>query len=339
MVKIAVDAMGGDNAPYEIVKGSVQFINEYKDTKIYLFGDENAINEVLKNLTYNKELIEVRHTTEVITNDDKPMVAIKQMKDSSLVRALEMVKNGEADGVISAGSTGALLTGATIIIGRIKGVKRPTLAAIMPGRKGKYYLLADCGANVDSKAEYIAQYAVLGSIYMEKMMGIKSPRIGLVNVGTEEAKGDSLTKEAFELLKQEKINFIGNVEAREIPSVEADVVVCDGFVGNVILKLSEGLGKMFGDELKESLMSSLGGKIGAILSKKSLIGFKSKLDPAKVGGAPIIGLKGLAVKAHGNSKATAFYSGLKQCYDFIDKDITGEIANYFNQNETKTETE
>ncbi len=332
MVKIAVDAMGGDNAPSEIVKGAVKFSNEYKEAKLYLFGDESAINDVLKGLTYNKEAIVVNHTTEVITNDDKPMVAIKQKKDSSLVRALDMVKRGEADGVISAGSTGALLTGATIIIGRIKGVKRPTLAAILPGRKGKFYLLADSGANVDSKAEYIAQFAVLGSIYMEKMMGIQSPKVGLVNVGTEEAKGDSLTKEAFELLKLEKINFIGNIEAREIPDANVDVVVCDGFVGNVILKLSEGLGKMIGDELKDSLMSSLSGKIGALLSKNALNRFKGKFDPAKVGGAPIIGLKGLAVKAHGNSNSTAFYSGLKQCYDFVEKDITGEIASYFKEN-------
>ncbi len=335
MVKIAVDAMGGDNAPLEMVKGAVKFVNEYKDSKLFLFGDENKINEILKGLNYDKNLIEVRHTTEVISNEDQPMVAIKQMKDSSLVRALEMVKSGEADGIISAGSTGALLTGATIIIGRIKGVKRPTLAAIVPGRGGKYYLLADCGANVDSKAEYIAQYAVLGSIYMEKMMGIKAPKVGLVNVGTEDAKGDALTKEAFKLLKQEKINFIGNVEAREIPNVEADVVVCDGFVGNVILKLSEGLGKMIGDELKESLLKTTIGKVGALLSKNSLMEFKKKFDPARVGGAPIIGLKGLAVKAHGNSNEQAFYAGLKQCYDFVERDITGEISSYFNSSEEK----
>ncbi len=335
MVKIAVDAMGGDNAPVEIVKGAVRFVNEYKNAKIILFGDEKAVTDVLKGETFDASSIEVRHTTEVISNDDQPMVAIKQKKDSSLVRALDVVKQGEADGVISAGSTGALLMGATIIIGRIKGVKRPTLATIIPGAKGKFFLLADSGANVDSKPEYIAQFAVLGSIYMEKMMGIKSPKVGIVNVGTEEAKGDTLTKEAYELLKLEKINFIGNVEAREIPFVQADVVVCDGFVGNVILKLCEGLGKMFGDELKDSLFSSLGGKIGAIFSKNSLKGFKGKFDPAKVGGAPIIGLKGLAVKAHGNSNATAFYSGLKQCYDFVEKDITGAITEYFNDTEVE----
>ncbi len=333
MIKIAVDAMGGDNAPLETVKGAVKFVNEYKDTKLFLFGDENRINEILKGLKYDENLIEVRHTTEIISNEDQPMVAIKQMKDSSLVRALEMVKSGEADGIISAGSTGALLTGATIIIGRIKGVKRPTLAAIVPGRGGKYYLLADCGANVDSKAEYIAQYAVLGSIYMEMMMGIKNPRVGLVNVGTEDAKGDALTKEAFKLLKEEKINFIGNVEAREIPNIEADVVVCDGFVGNVILKLSEGLGKMIGDELKETLLKSTMGKIGALFSKNALMEFKGKFDAAKVGGAPIIGLKGLAVKAHGNSKEEAFYAGIRQCHDFIEKDITGEIRSYFSKSD------
>ncbi len=339
MIKIAVDAMGGDNAPVEIVKGTVKFINEYKDTKVILLGDENAINEVLKGESYNKESIEVVHTTEVISNDDKPMIAIKQKKDSSLVRAMDMVKRGEADGVISAGSTGAFYLGATIIIGKIKGVKRPTLAAILPGRKGKFFLLADSGASVDSKPEYIAQFAVLGSIYMEKMMGVNSPKVGLVNVGTEEAKGDTLTKEAFELLKLEKINFVGNIEAREIPDAKVDVVVCDGFVGNVILKLSEGLGKMFGDELKDSLLSSLRGKIGGLLSKSALKSFKDKFDPAKVGGAPIIGLKGLAVKAHGNSNALAFYSGLKQCHDFVEKDITGAITSYFSENKVESEVE
>ncbi len=329
MIKIAVDAMGGDNAPVEIVKGAVKFTNENKNAKIYLFGDENAVNDVLKTITYDRERIEVIRTSEIISNDDKPMEAIKNKKDSSLVQALQMVKRGEASGVISAGSTGALLTGATIIIGRTKGVKRPTLATIIPAGNGQKFLLADAGANVDSKPEYIAQFAVLGSIYMEMMLGIKSPRVGLANVGTEDAKGDTLTKETFELLKNEKINFIGNIEARDIPFGVTDVVACDGFVGNVILKLYEGLGKMFGDELKESLKSRTSGKVGAIIANKSLVDFKAKFDHREYGGAPIIGLKGLAVKAHGNSDEQAFYAGLKQCYDFIEKDITKVIADYF----------
>lgn len=329
MIKIAVDAMGGDNAPSEIVKGSIKFINEYKNASVVLFGDETAVNNVLKELQYDKTRVEIKHCTEVITNDEQPMVAIKHKKDSSLVQALKTVKDGEANAVISAGSTGALMLGSTTIIGRIKGVKRPTLAAILPASKGKYFLLADSGANVDSRPEYISQYAVLGSIYVEKMLGIKSPKVGLVNVGTEDSKGDSLTKEAFGLLKNEKINFIGNIEARDIPFGIADVAVCDGFVGNVMLKFYEGVGKMFGDELKDSLMKSTSGKIGAAFAKKSLYEFKDKFDPKEVGGAPIIGLKGLAVKAHGNSDEYAFYAGLRQCYDFIERDITTEISNYF----------
>ncbi len=328
MVKIAVDAMGGDNAPYDIIKGSVKFVNKYSDARLTLFGNSDVINKELYKMKYNLKQIEVIHTTEVITNDDKPMVAIKSKKDSSLVKALQMVKAEEAQGVISAGSTGALLTGATVIIGRIRGVKRPTLATIIPAAKGKRFILVDSGANVDSKPEYIAQYAVLGSIYMEKMMGIENPKVGIVNVGTEEAKGNAVTKEAFELLKKEDLNFVGNVESREIPFAPVDVVVCDGFTGNVILKLCEGLGELFSSELKESFMTYKLSKIGALLSKKSIHEFKQKFDPKKVGGAPIIGLKGLAVKAHGNSDDVAFYYGLKQCYDFIKNDITGEIKKY-----------
>lgn len=331
MIKIAVDAMGGDNAPKSMIIGSVNFINDHKDTKILLCGDESSIKYELSKLEYKKEQIEIIHCTEIITNEEQPMLAIKQKKDSSLVRATTMVKEGEANCVISAGSTGALLTASTIIIGRIRGVKRPTLAAIVPGAKGKSFLLADSGANVDSKPEYVSQFAVLGSIYMEKMFGLTSPKVGLLNVGTEDGKGDTLTKQTFALLKDEKINFIGNIEAREMPNVVADVVVCDGFVGNVALKLYEGAGKMFGEELKASLLKTTIGKIGALLSKKSLDDFKNKFDAKKAGGAPIIGLKGLSVKAHGNSDEIAFYYGLKQCHLFIEKDITTSIANYFKE--------
>ncbi len=329
MVKIAVDAMGGDNAPVEIVKGAVKFIKENKNAKIYLFGCEKSINEVLEKLDYNKGQIEVVATTEVITNEEQPMVAIKAKKDSSLVQALRMVKSGEASGVISAGSTGALITGATIIIGRIKGVKRPTLATIIPAAEGKKFLLADSGANVDSKPEYIAQYAVLGSIYMKMMLGVENPKVGLANVGTEDAKGDALAKDSFKLLKEEDLNFVGNIEARDIPFGVVDVVACDGFVGNVILKLYEGLGKMIISELKESLTNRTSGKLGSVVAKKSLKDFKNKFDTKDIGGAPIIGLKGLAVKAHGNSEEQEFYAGLKQCYEFIDRNITEEIASYF----------
>lgn len=331
MIKIAIDAMGGDNAPKAVVKGAVNFTNDNKDTKIFLCGDESSLKKELSDLNYDKEKIEIVHCSEVITNEEQPMVAIKQKKDSSLVRAITMVKKGEADCIISAGSTGSLLTASTIIIGRIRGVKRPTLAAIVPAGKGKNFILADSGANVDSKAEYISQFGVLGSIYIEKMLGVSSPRVGLLNVGTEDGKGDSLAKETFKLLKQEKINFIGNIEARDVPNGIADVVVCDGFVGNVMLKLYEGAGKMFGEELKDSLMKSTISKIGALISKKSLDEFKGKFDTRKAGGAPIIGLKGLSVKAHGNSDEVAFYYGLKQCRLFIEKDITNTITDYFKE--------
>ncbi len=333
MIKIAVDAMGGDNAPVEIVKGSVKFVNENKNAKLFLFGDETAVNNVLGTLNYNKEQIEVIHTTEVIENEEKPTIAIKEKKDSSLVQAIRKVKSGEASGVISAGSTGALLTGATVMLGRIKGVKRPTLVTMIPSLGGKRFLLADSGANVDSKPEYVAQFAVLASIYAEKMLGIKNPKVGLVNVGVEEEKGDTFSKEAFVLLKEEKINFVGNVEAREIPFGEVDVVVCDGFVGNVMLKLYEGLGKMFKVELENTFRSRLSSKIGYLFARKSFKGLQNTLNPKDVGGAPLIGLKGLAVKAHGNSKEQAFYAGLKECYDFIEKDITKEFEKYFAKGE------
>ncbi len=333
MIKIAVDAMGGDNAPVEIVKGSVKFVNENSNAKLFLFGDETAVKKVLGTLSYNKDQIEVIHTTEIIENEEKPTVAIKEKKDSSLVQAIRMVKSGEASGVISAGSTGALLTGSTVMLGRIKGVKRPTLVTMIPGAGGKRFLLADSGANVDSKPEYVAQFAVLASIYAEKMLGVKNPKVGLVNVGAEEEKGDTFSKEAFVMLKEEKINFVGNVEAREIPFCEVDVVVCDGFVGNVILKLYEGLGKMFKRELENSFKSRLSGKIGYLVARKSLKGLKDTLNPKDVGGAPLIGLKGLSVKAHGNSKEDDFYAGLRQCYDFIEKDITKDFEKYFAKGE------
>ncbi len=328
MIKIAVDAMGGDNAPEAVVKASVKFVKDFADVKIFLFGDESKIKKVLTGTTYNENQIEIIHTTEVITNDEKPMVAIKNKEDSSLIRALQMVKKKEADAIISAGSTGALHMGATTIIGRIKGVKRATLATIIPANKNKNYILVDAGANVDSKPEYIVQYAMLGSIYMEKMLNISSPKVGLASVGTEDSKGNEVSKEAFKLLSEEKLNFIGNIEARDIPFGIADVVVCDGFTGNIILKLTEGLGMMFMDELKTAFASKAIYKLGALLSMGGLRELKHSFDPRKAGGAPIIGLKGLAVKAHGNSDEYAFYQGLKQSYTFVKNDITGEIKKY-----------
>lgn len=329
MIKIAVDAMGGDNAPNDIVKGSLKFVNDFKNAKLFLVGDKDSIEKAIGNDNYNKEQIEIVHTSEIITNDEKPMEAIRNKSESSLVKAIQMVKHKEADAIISAGSTGALLAGATTIIGRIKGVKRPTLAAVIPASKNKNYILVDSGANVDARPEYIVQFAILGSIYMEKMYGINSPKVGLVNVGTEESKGNEIAKETHELLKDTNLNFIGNIEAREIPSGDVDVVACDGFTGNVVLKLTEGMAIMIKNELKNSIMKSKINMIGAKIASGAFKDIGERFNHKKAGGAPIIGLRGLAVKAHGNSDDYAFYQGLKQCYLFVEKDITGEIKAYF----------
>ncbi|BCN31418.1 phosphate acyltransferase PlsX [Anaeromicropila herbilytica] len=324
-VNVAVDAMGGDNAPGQIVKGAVLAINERKDIKVFLVGKKEAINTELAAYTYDKEQIEVINADDIITNDEAPVMAIRRKKESSIVIALNLVKEGIADAFVSAGSTGAILVGGQFIIGRIKGVERPPLAPLIPTTKG-VSLLIDCGANVDARSSHLIQFAKMGSIYMENIIGIKNPRVAIVNIGAEEEKGNTLVKETYPLLKNCKdINFIGSIEARDIPSGFADVIVCEAFVGNVILKLYEGLSTTLIGEIKRGLMSTLKSKIGAALSKPALKATLKDFDATKYGGAPLLGLNGLVVKTHGSAKSVEVKNSIIQCTTFKEQRINEKI--------------
>ena len=326
MVKVALDAMGGDNAPQEIVKGAVLAVNNEKDVFVYLVGKEEAVNAELSKYEYDKQRIEVVNATDVIETGEPPVMAIRRKKESSLVKALTMVKNNEADAFVSAGSSGAILVGGQVIVGRLKGVERPPMAPLIPTATG-VSILVDSGANVDARPDFLVQWAKMGSIYMENVVGIKNPRVAIVNVGLEDEKGHTLVKETFPLLKECKdINFIGSIEAREIPNGGADVIVCDAFVGNVILKLYEGLASTLIGKIKGAMMSTLKSKIGALLIKKNLKNTLKTLDASEYGGAPLIGLNGLVVKTHGNAKAKEIKNSIIQCLKFKNENINDKIV-------------
>lgn len=308
-MKVVIDAMGGDHGPQVTVKGAVDAANIF-GVEIILTGDENIISQELKKY-YPVQNIKTRHCSEVIENSDKPSVALRRKKDSSMSVALQMLKEGEADAVISAGNTGALLAGGLFILGRIKGISRPALAVPFPTPTG-VSLLIDAGANTDCKPQHLLDFARMGKCYMQTMQGIENPRICLVNVGTEAGKGNELSKEAYQLLDSAGIGFSGNIEARDIPEGAADVVVCDGFTGNVILKLYEGVAHTFGTALKKELTASFTRKVGALLVKSGLKSFKKQFDYAEYGGVPFLGVNGLLIKAHGSSNALAITNAVKQ---------------------------
>jgi len=320
---VAVDAMGGDHAPTEIIKGSVEALQD-PQLKLLLVGQEAPIQEQLCQYAYDPARVELVNAAEIIAAEDVPTAAIKQKKDSSMVVGLNMVKQGKAHAFVSAGNTGALLTGATLIVGRIQGVDRPALATLLPNATGFSFLL-DSGANVDAKPGYLVQFAKMGSLYMEHILGVPNPRVGLVNIGAEKEKGNAFSKEAFQLLERSGIHFVGNVEARDIPEGVADVIVCDGFVGNIILRYSEGLAKVLLSMVKDELMSSTKSKIGAFLAKDAFVNVKKKLDYSEVGGAPFLGLRTLVVKAHGSAKAQDIRGAICQCRNFINHDVTSKI--------------
>lgn len=324
-VKIAVDAMGGDNAPVEIVKGAIDAVNKKSNINVILVGKEDIINKELAQYTYNKEQISVVHAPDVIETGEPPVMAIRKKKESSLVVALNLVKSGTADAFVSAGSSGAILVGGQLIVGRIKGVERPPLAPLIPTKRGAS-LLVDCGANVDARPSHLVQFAKMGSIYMENVMGVKNPKVAIVNIGAEEEKGNQLVKETYPLLKEcSDINFIGSIEARDIPSGNADVIVSEAFVGNVILKLYEGVGATLIGKVKEGLMSSFRSKVGALLIKPALKKTLKSFDASEYGGAPLIGLKGLVVKTHGSSKAKEVATSILQCEKFKEQKINEKI--------------
>lgn len=325
ITRVALDAMGGDHAPEEIVKGAVEAVKARGDIKILLTGQEELLKKTLSEYTYPSDQIEIVNAAEVIETAEPPVIAIRRKKDSSIVVAMNLVKKGEADAFVSAGSSGAILVGGQVIVGRIKGVERPPLAPLIPTEKG-VTLLIDCGANVDARPSHLVQFAKMGSIYMENVIGKKNPTVGIVNIGAEEEKGNALVKETFPLLKGcGGINFVGSVEARDIPAGAVDVVVCEAFVGNVILKLFEGVGSVLLGKIKSGMMTSFRSKMGALLVKPALKATLKDFDSSEYGGAPLLGLNGLVVKTHGNATSREVSNSIIQCVKFKEQRINEKI--------------
>ena len=337
ITKVALDAMGGDNAPKEIIKGAVQAVSQREDIQILLTGQEETLKKELSAYTYPEGQIKIVNASEVIETAEPPVMAIRRKKDSSIVVAMNLVKKGEADAFVSAGSSGAVLVGGQLLVGRIKGVERPPLAPLMPTLRG-FSLLIDCGANVDARPSHLVQFAKMGSIYMENVLGKKNPTVGIINIGAEEEKGNALVKETFPLLKECKdINFIGSVEAREIPYGAADVLVCEAFVGNVILKLYEGVGAALVKKIKKGMMGSLRSKIGALLVKPALKAALKDFDSSEYGGAPLLGLNGLVVKTHGSSTSKEVCNSIIQCVTFKEQKINEKIREVIQKDEKSEE--
>ncbi len=335
LIKVAVDAMGGDHAPSEIVKGAVEAVNSQEQVKVILVGRESAVQAELQKYQYDASRVEVVNATEIIEMAEPPVQAIRMKKDSSIVVAMKMVKNGEAEAFVGAGSTGAVLVGGQVIVGRIKGVERPPLAPLLPTEKGAS-LLIDCGANVDARPSHLVQFAKMGSIYMENVMGISRPKVAIVNIGAEEEKGNALVKETFPLLKEcKELNFIGSIEARDIPSGYADVIVCEAFAGNIILKLYEGVGSTLISMVKKGMMTNLRSKTGALLVKPALKETLKRFDTSQYGGAPLLGLKGLVVKTHGSSKAVEVCNSILQCVTFTQQQMNEKIKAGIQVNENQ----
>lgn len=323
--RIAVDAMGGDYAPQELVKGAVDAVKARGDIQVFLVGYEDAIREELKKYAHPAEQIVIVPAQEVIETAEPPVMAIRKKKQSSIVIGMNMVKQKEADAFVSAGSSGAILVGGQVIVGRIKGIERPPLAPLIPTERG-VSLLVDCGANVDARPSHLLQFARMGSVYMEHVVGIPNPKVAIVNIGAEEEKGNALVKETFPLLKAcEDIHFVGSIEAREIPHGAADVIVCEAFTGNVILKLYEGLSGTLIDVIKKGMLSSLRSKVGALLVKPALKQTLKSFDASVYGGAPLLGLNGLVVKTHGSSTAVEVKNAILQCVTFKEQEINEKI--------------
>ena len=331
LIKVAVDAMGGDNAPAEIVKGVVEAINEDSNVKVFLVGQEDKIKaELSKYSGYDTERLEIVNATQIIEMAEAPVMAIRQKPDSSIVKAMQMVKHGEADAYVSAGSTGANLVGGQTIVGRIKGVKRAPLAPLIPTEKG-VSLLIDCGANVDARPDQLLQFAIMGSIYAENILGKRNPTVALLSIGAEEDKGNALVKETFPLLKNcPDINFIGNIEARDIPAGPADVIVTEAFAGNIALKMYEGVAKTMGRVIKNPVLTNLRTKIAYLLLKKEFTVNLKAFDAKQYGGAPMLGLNGLVVKTHGSAKAVEVKNSILQCVTFKTHNVDDKIKETLN---------
>ncbi|AUS96454.1 phosphate--acyl-ACP acyltransferase [Clostridium thermosuccinogenes] len=333
-VKILVDAMGGDNAPEAAVKGCIDAINEKDGFEIILIGDEAKIKSILESNKFSSDRLKIQHAQEVITMEDTPTRAIRTKKDSSMVVGFNMLKEKSGDVFLSAGNTGALMAGSLFILGRIKGVDRPALATILPTKKNGV-LLIDSGANPLCKPINFVQFAIMGYIYMRDVFGIKNPRVGLINVGSEDKKGNETIKQAHELLSKSNINFSGNIEGKDIPEGKVDVAVCDGFVGNIILKYTEGIGSFLFGEIKNIFGKNIISKLSALIVKNGLKAFKKKLDPSEYGGAPLLGVNGKVMKAHGNSNAKAFKNAVFKAYSFARSTIVEQIEEDFTNMEVE----
>ena len=330
-MKIAIDGMGGDNAPAAVIEGIIQALEEYKDIEMYITGPEKEINEELSKYNYEKDKINVIDATEVISTNEHPVMEVRKKKDSSLVKAMNLVKDGTCDAVISGGSTGAFLAGCTFIVGRMKGVERPALAPIMPGRNGSF-MIVDVGANVDCKPSYLVQFAKMGKVYYEKVFNVKNPTVGLINIGAEEEKGNELTKSTYQLLKEHnELNFIRNVEPRDISTGDTNILVSDGFVGNTALKMYEGTASTLLKVMKDEIMkSSIISKAGVLLLKPVLKKIMKRFDYKEYGGAPFLGVDGICIKAHGSSDARAFKNAIRQTDIFYKNDVLNHMKNEFN---------
>ncbi|OOM13674.1 phosphate acyltransferase PlsX [Clostridium saccharobutylicum] len=329
-MKIAIDGMGGDNAPVAVIEGAVQALKEYKDIELYITGPEETINLELAKYSYPKDKIKVIDAKEIISPNEHPAMALRRKKDSSIVKALNLVRDKTCDAIISGGSTGAFLAGCTLIVGRINGVERPALAPIMPGRCGNF-MIVDVGANVDCKPSFLVQFAKMGKIYYQKVFEVKNPSIGLINIGAEEEKGNELTKSTFRLLKQEdSLNFKGNIEPRDVSAGNTNILVSDGFVGNTVLKMYEGTASsILGIVKDEVLKSSIFSKLGVLLLKPVLKNIMKKFDYKEYGGAPFLGVDGICIKAHGSSDARAFKNAIRQTKIFYRNNVLEDIKNEF----------
>ncbi len=332
-MKILIDAYGGDNGAEAMAQACAIAVNKHKDLTIEFVGKEEELKSILTKFTYPQDKIIVTNADSIITCEESPVEALRSKKDSSLVVCLDKLKTGEYAGLVSAGSTGAVLSGAVLKLGRIKGVSRPALSPLLPTIKGGKVLLLDCGANMDCKPINLCHFALMGSEYMKVMEGIENPRVALLNVGTEDAKGNELAKEAHKLLSSLPINFVGNMEARDALSGEYDVIVADGFAGNVLLKSIEGTLKSFMGVLKDGLKSSFRGKIGGLLIKKPLKSVMKRYDYQAYGGSPLIGTKQIVVKAHGSAKIDSLVSAIEQVKDFKDQQLLTKIGNVMENNQ------
>jgi len=321
--------MGGDNAPDEVVKGCLEALSVNKQVEIELVGDRKKIEKCLKNCSYDASRLFITDAREEITNNDVPTEAIKKKQNSSIVIGLKKMKNKEGDAFISAGSTGALLAGSLLITGRMKGVHRPALAPVVPSEGGRNTMIIDAGMNTQVKPINYMQFGIMGAEYMKHMFGLESPRVGLVNVGTEEKKGNHQLHQAYQLLKNSNLNFIGNVEGRDITDGKVDVAVCDGLTGNAMLKVMEGTGRFFMDYLKRIYSMSLASKISFLMVRHELKKLKKQIDPEEVGGTPILGVNGIIYKCHGNSKAKAFKNTILKACSSACVTVLEQIRNIF----------